>query len=226
MKKGKPWSLTVNGRTQNLKEWCDELGLKYSTVFSRVNKYGISPEVALTMTRPRYRTLSPDTTHRICSSCRKHKPLESFPKSNDNSLGRGRECKLCLKERTRRHYQANRERLLEQGKQYSRSHPERGRHAARLRAARKKGAIGRYSRNEWEALKAEVRFACLACGRTEPEVKLTVDHIQPLIAGGTNYITNIQPLCRSCNCSKQARTLCFCLVRSQTLLQAKTLTNQ
>jgi 5-methylcytosine-specific restriction endonuclease McrA len=46
---------------------------------------------------------------------------------------------------------------------------------------------------------------CLCCGRND--VTLTVDHIVPLVMGGSNDISNIQPLCRSCNCSKQAKNI-------------------
>lgn len=46
---------------------------------------------------------------------------------------------------------------------------------------------------------------CLACGRSD--VKLTADHVVPVSAGGWNGISNIQPLCRPCNSSKNARTI-------------------
>lgn len=67
-------------------------------------------------------------------------------------------------------------------------------------------AIGNYSHKEWEDLKRRYDFECLACHRKEPEIILTVDHIIPLSQGGSNYIENIQPLCRSCNCRKKDHT--------------------
>jgi 5-methylcytosine-specific restriction endonuclease McrA len=44
---------------------------------------------------------------------------------------------------------------------------------------------------------------CLRCGLVK---KLSMDHIIPLSKGGSNYITNIQPLCKSCNSKKATET--------------------
>jgi 5-methylcytosine-specific restriction endonuclease McrA len=43
---------------------------------------------------------------------------------------------------------------------------------------------------------------CLKCGNTND---LTVDHIVPLSRGGSNYIYNLQPLCKRCNSIKGNR---------------------
>jgi len=40
---------------------------------------------------------------------------------------------------------------------------------------------------------------CIQCGTKED---ITVDHIIPLSKGGSNHISNLQPLCRSCNSKK------------------------
>lgn len=40
---------------------------------------------------------------------------------------------------------------------------------------------------------------CAHCGEEKP---LTVDHIKPRAAGGTDDIANIQPLCKACNSKK------------------------
>lgn len=45
-------------------------------------------------------------------------------------------------------------------------------------------------------------YACLKCGATE---KLSIDHIVPLVLGGSSDRDNLQTLCRSCNSSKRTK---------------------
>lgn len=68
---------------------------------------------------------------------------------------------------------------------------------------RRKGAEGTHTIDEWRALKEKHNHSCVICHQSEPKIELTEDHIFPLSKGGTNWITNIQPLCRSCNSKKQ-----------------------
>ena len=75
------------------------------------------------------------------------------------------------------------------------------------RGARKAGAEGSHSAAQWEALKREHDFACAGCDKTEPGIRLTRDHIIPLSKGGTDFISNIQPLCRACNSAKKDRLM-------------------
>jgi 5-methylcytosine-specific restriction endonuclease McrA len=69
----------------------------------------------------------------------------------------------------------------------------------RRRRVLKRKAKGLHAISEWELLKNECGNKCLACKKTEPEIKLTEDHIIPLSRGGSDYIENIQPLCLKCN---------------------------
>lgn len=48
--------------------------------------------------------------------------------------------------------------------------------------------------------------ACSYCGcQTNPFDDFTVDHVHPVILGGTDDIENLVPACRSCNARKGAR---------------------
>jgi 5-methylcytosine-specific restriction protein A len=42
-------------------------------------------------------------------------------------------------------------------------------------------------------------YACLWCGATQ---KLAIDHINPIKNGGTDHLSNLQTLCKSCNSKK------------------------
>jgi len=75
--------------------------------------------------------------------------------------------------------------------------------------ARKIQAEGSHTFGEWELLKIQYGYICPACGKPEPKIKLTEDHIIPLSKGGSDYIENIQPLCISCNVRKHTKTIVY-----------------
>jgi 5-methylcytosine-specific restriction endonuclease McrA len=82
--------------------------------------------------------------------------------------------------------------------------PDRFRVYNSTRAARKKQAGGSWTKAEWQALLVQHESRCLSCGSTS---NLCADHVQPLSKGGSNSISNIQPLCRSCNSRKRDKTI-------------------
>lgn len=82
---------------------------------------------------------------------------------------------------------------------YCRNNPKNIAHLKSRRYAREQGAKGSHSLKEWESLKEKYSNRCGFCNEGK---KLTKDHIIPLSEGGTDYIDNIQPLCRNCNSQK------------------------
>ncbi len=66
---------------------------------------------------------------------------------------------------------------------------------------------GFHSNKEWEEMKLKYKSTCPSCFKIEPEIKLTRDHILSLSNGGSDDISNIQPLCVSCNSRKSTKTI-------------------
>lgn len=75
------------------------------------------------------------------------------------------------------------------------------------RRARIYKAGGKFTGAEWQTLSAMYGNCCLACCRGGLEI--TADHVVPVSRGGSNHITNIQPLCRPCNIAKFQKTIDF-----------------
>lgn len=90
---------------------------------------------------------------------------------------------------------------------WTRNNPERVAATKANRRARKTQAGGSFTQQEWQDLKARYDYACLRCGRQEPEITLTADHVVPIAKGGTSDISNIQPLCRPCNTGKGTKSI-------------------
>ena len=86
--------------------------------------------------------------------------------------------------------------------EYYKRFPEKSVAATNRRRALKLAAKGSHTEKEWQDLKAFYNFKCLKCGKHEPEIKLTRDHVIPLTEGGSDSINNIQPLCARCNSKK------------------------
>jgi 5-methylcytosine-specific restriction endonuclease McrA len=71
---------------------------------------------------------------------------------------------------------------------------------------RQRQAEGSFTVEQWVGLCEKYGNKCLWC---KQELPLTIDHIVPLSKGGSNFISNIQPLCRRCNSRKSGRVMDF-----------------
>lgn len=90
-------------------------------------------------------------------------------------------------------------------RKYEERHPGWVLEKTRRRRARKKANGGNITAQEWQELKEFYNHTCLCCKRSEPEIKLTLDHIVPLSVGGSHSCENAQPLCMTCNRNKGAK---------------------
>lgn len=89
-------------------------------------------------------------------------------------------------------------------KQYNKEHRDENRIRTHVRRSRQAENGGKYTRGEWQLLCGYYSLGgrCLCCGEVKP---LVTDHVVPIKLGGTSDISNLQPICNSCNCSKQAK---------------------
>jgi 5-methylcytosine-specific restriction endonuclease McrA len=103
-------------------------------------------------------------------------------------------------EYAREHYEGNREKYREHNREYCRQNREKVRTMRSNYRARLANAEGSHTEHEWLEVVWRQGFACAHCDGIKP---LHRDHIMPLSKGGSNYISNIQGLCLSCNSRKK-----------------------
>jgi len=101
--------------------------------------------------------------------------------------------------RNARYRKAHSKRLLEKNRVNKRSNRARYRVYEHNRRALLNAAPGKFTKEEFEELCSKYDHHCLRCGLRE---RLVPDHVIPLSKGGTNFISNIQPLCSKCNAIK------------------------
>lgn len=87
-------------------------------------------------------------------------------------------------------------------RRWKKKNPERMAFLKARRYAREQGAKGSHTFEQWKELKIKFQNKCASCFQEKP---LTKDHIIPLSKGGSDFIENIQPLCRNCNSKKWSK---------------------
>jgi 5-methylcytosine-specific restriction endonuclease McrA len=95
----------------------------------------------------------------------------------------------------------NREKVSAATKEWRKANPEYVNAKTREYRARKRGAQGKHTAADVKALMKTQKCMCAVC-RIDITDAYHVDHIMPLVLGGSNDRTNLQLLCPSCNTSK------------------------
>lgn len=110
-----------------------------------------------------------------------------------------------IRVQNRKRYEENTEQAIARARQWQRAHPEQVNERVRKRNARISGLPGSHTLEDWKALCAKFQHRCVCCGASG---KLTRDHIIPVThPESSEWIENIQPLCRSCNAKKSNRDI-------------------
>lgn len=73
---------------------------------------------------------------------------------------------------------------------------------AKKHSALRRHRVGTFTHDQWYARVAFYGWRCAYCLIELTEKTLTIDHIIPIIVGGTNWASNLCPACRSCNVRK------------------------
>jgi len=171
---------------------------------------------------------------KICSKCGKELPLtvEYFLIRKINLDGFSGECKKCRTEYFKKYRKTNKNIISEKDKQwrkktkdkiskqkkywqeenkqkmteyfdqYRKSNRDKCNILHQLYKAKKRELPHTFTFKHWENAKQHFNNLCAYCGQEEP---LTQDHFIALKGGGEYSINNIVPVCRRCNCSKNAQ---------------------
>jgi 5-methylcytosine-specific restriction endonuclease McrA len=109
----------------------------------------------------------------------------------------------------RDYYERNREEVISRSKKWAEENTEKVSAAKannrRRRRVAKNAGKGHFTVEEFDALCSAYGCACLSCGATDRV--LEADHVVPLTRGGSDEISNIQPLCGECNRRKFTATI-------------------
>ena len=170
---------------------------------------------------------------KTCNKCGSERPLDQFSRHARSKDGLQSDCKPCQAARNAASYAANRERVAAQGAvyyaanrervaarkavyyaanrervaaraaAYAKTHPENRAAVMARHRARKAGAAGTFTAEQWLARLAYHGGKCFYCKTTED---IQIEHRIPLSRGGTNWPSNLVPACKSCNCKKWTKT--------------------
>ena len=94
----------------------------------------------------------------------------------------------------------NRERVQEATRRWRANHPLAAQVSGNNTRARREGAVGAVTEQEWIVILEQHEYKCASCRQQR---KLEIDHITPIKLGGANMVENIQPLCHACNMRKK-----------------------
>lgn len=108
------------------------------------------------------------------------------------------------KEYRKKYKEANRDRALIHAATYRERHREKVRVMVRNRAARRRRAEGTHTKEDIKRIMEAQDHKCVYC-RQDITVRCHVDHIMPTKLGGSNWPSNLQCLCPSCNTRKSAK---------------------
>lgn len=104
-------------------------------------------------------------------------------------------------EYNQRYYAEKRNQILLQKKDYIKNNPEKARANWRNMRALRVNALGKHNHEDIGRIKENQKGKCYYCGDNPQEIH--IDHVIPLVKGGSNYSYNLVVSCRPCNQKKK-----------------------
>jgi len=150
----------------------------------------------------------------VCVACRRETVLKRHEKTVESR--RRQEAAWRIKrigqvrdkdrKRSAVRYEQNPEKVKAANARWWKNNPDKRRAYKSARRARELQAVGFYTEEDVQKLMAAQYGLCAAPHCEESiEHAYHVDHVDPLVNGGTNWPDNLQLLCPTCNCSKGAK---------------------
>lgn len=144
---------------------------------------------------------------RTCRVCRIEQDVKNFGTDPRVADGLTRRCNTCAAEARKRRDIHERDRP----RQYkTEQYRETSRQSSLRYLARKAGAKGAFTLEEWQETLEDFNHRCAYCHK--PSKRLHQEHMKALSRGGDDSRDNIVPACASCNSRKGTKPLVEFLV--------------
>lgn len=112
-----------------------------------------------------------------------------------------------IREQKKKWAQSNPEKRKASIVNWTNNNKQRVRFNWKRNSARRRHNVGTFTHDQWYARVAFYGWKCAYCLIDLTEKTLTIDHIIPIIKGGTNWASNLAPACRKCNVRKNRNRL-------------------
>ncbi len=150
---------------------------------------------------------------KVCSTCKIELPLSSFGKVKERGDKNGLRgsCKECCSKWYRDYYFRNKDKERSRaskavGKWYQKE-GSRQKVLERVNRRRAKKAGSETDGVKYSHIIERDGLWCYLCSSSISKSAVTIDHIEPLVSGGSHTEENLAVACKFCNSSKGAKSL-------------------